>query len=66
MLNPCAAELFAVIFHSFEAGIASNNEKYLYLCKNRHLEYRINGLTTHLPQHILSMYRLGSSVRKHE
>ena len=29
--NPCAAELFDSIFHSFEAGIALNDEKmYIY------------------------------------
>ena len=37
-INPCAAELFAYISHSFEAGIdnaVSNDDKYLYLGKNR-------------------------------
>ena len=28
--NPCPAELFASIFHSFEAGIAKSISSYLY------------------------------------
>ena len=36
--NPCPAELFQTIFHSFKAGIANpipifNDEKYCYLSK---------------------------------
>ena len=30
-INPCAAELFVSIFHSFEAGIATNNWKLKFI-----------------------------------
>ena len=53
----CPAELFAFIFRHLKLELltqfpASNDEKYLYSWKNRHLQYQIIVLTKHLPKDI--------------
>ena len=57
--NPCAAELFACIFPSFEAGIANAissfewRKKFIFM-KKRHLQYWSIGSTKHLLKIIFS------------
>ena len=60
-INPCSAELFVSIFHSFEAGIANaissfKQMKKIVFLKNRHLSDWIISLTEHLSQNMLHIF----------
>ena len=60
IFNPCAAELFQIIFHSFKAGIANAISSFKWrkiwlFMKNKHLPKWNIWLAEHLPLHILSI-----------
>ena len=53
--NPCAAELFVFIFHSFEAGISNaissfEWRKIFLIDKSWNLQYWIIAITKHVPK----------------
>ena len=59
-VNPCPAELFQIIFRSFNAGIANaissfKWRKILLFMKNKHLPNWNISLAEHLPLNILSI-----------
>ena len=59
-LNPCPAELFQIIFHSFEAGIANaissfNWRKIVLFMKNKHFPIWNICLAEHLLLNIWSI-----------
>ena len=59
-LNPCPAELFQIIFHSFKAGIANaissfKCQKIFLFKKNKHLQNWNIWSAEHTPLNILSI-----------